>query len=100
MFASRPVAWVRGGGPVRKIVRGVPNSIIVAYAMLFVAAPNNNNVAPNVIIILVAAQGFWLGGTLDRISYMNSSQVLYCNGVAKISVLKGHSTKMDSSKTF
>ena len=26
------------------------------------------------------------GGTSDKISYMISSQVLYCNGVAKISV--------------
>ena len=32
------------------------------------------------------APGFWFGGTSDKISYMNSSQVLYCNGVAKISV--------------
>ena len=32
-------------------------------------------------------------GTSDKISYMNSSQVLYCNGVAKISVLGGHSAK-------
>ena len=35
----------------------------------------------------VAAPGFRFGGgSSDRISYMNSSQVLYCNGVAKISV--------------
>ena len=40
------------------------------------------------------------GGTLDKISYINSSQVLYCNGVAKISVLKRHSARMYSSKTF
>ena len=44
---------------------------------------------------------FWFrGGTSDKISYMNSSQVLYCNGVAKISVLGGHSAKMYSSKNF
>ena len=36
-------------------------------------------------------QDFGSGGTSDKISYMNSSQVLYCNGVAKISVLGGHS---------
>ena len=40
------------------------------------------------------------GGTSDKISYMNSSQVLYCNDVAKISVLKRHSARMYSSKTF
>ena len=34
-----------------------------------------------------SAPGFWFGGTSDKSSYMNSSQVLYCNGVAKISVL-------------
>ena len=47
-------------------------------------------------------QDFGLGGvgTSDKISYMNSSQVLYCNGVAKISVLKRHSARMYSSKTF
>ena len=44
--------------------------------------------------------GLGLGGTSDKISYMNSSQVLYCNGVAKISVLKRHSARMYSSKTF
>ena len=35
-------------------------------------------------------QDFGLGGkgTSDKISYINSSQVQYCNGVAKISVLK------------
>ena len=38
-------------------------------------------------------QDFGSGGTSDKISYMNSSQVLYCNGVAKISVLGGHSAK-------
>ena len=38
--------------------------------------------------------------TSNKISYMNSSQVLYCNGVAKISVLGRHSTRMYSSKTF
>ena len=50
----------------------------------------------------VAAPRFWFGGrrTLDKISYMNSSQVLYCNGVAKISVLKRHSARIYSSKTF
>ena len=32
-------------------------------------------------------QDFGSGGTSDKSSYMNSSQVLYCNGVAKISVL-------------
>ena len=41
------------------------------------------------------------GETSEKISYMNSSQVLYCNGVAKISVRGGgHSTQMYSSKTF
>ena len=40
------------------------------------------------------------GETSDKISYMNSSQALYCNGVAKISVLGGHSARMYSSKTF
>ena len=40
------------------------------------------------------------GGTSDKISYMNSSQVLYCKGVAKISVLKRYSARMYSSKTF
>ena len=29
------------------------------------------------------------GGTSDKISYMNSTQVLYCKGVAKISVRGG-----------
>ena len=45
-------------------------------------------------------QDFGSGGTSDKIPYMNSSQVLYCNGVAKISVLGGHSAKMYSSKNF
>ena len=36
-------------------------------------------------------QDFGSGGTSEKISYMNSSQILYCNGVAKISVLGGHS---------
>ena len=40
------------------------------------------------------------GGTLDKISYMNSSQVLYCNGVAKILVRGEHSAKLYSSKAF
>ena len=40
------------------------------------------------------------GGTSDKISYSDSSQVLYCNSVAKISVLGEHSAKMYSSKTF
>ena len=42
------------------------------------------------VYLTVAAPRFWFKGrgTLDKISYMNSSQVLYCNGVAKISVLK------------
>ena len=43
------------------------------------------------------APGFWFGGTSDKISYMNSSQVLYCNGLAKILALEGHSAKMYSS---
>ena len=30
------------------------------------------------------------GGTSNKFSYMNSSQVLYCIGVAKIEVLVGH----------
>ena len=33
-----------------------------------------------------AAPGFWFGGTSDKISYMNSFQVLCCNDVVKISV--------------
>ena len=54
------------------------------------------------VYLTVAALRFWFGGggTSDKISYMNSSQVLYCNGVAKISVLKRHSARMYSSKTF
>ena len=32
-------------------------------------------------------QDFGSGGTSDNIRYINSSQVLYCNGIAKISVL-------------
>ena len=43
---------------------------------------------------------FWFGGTSNKISYMNSSHVLYCNGGAKISVLGKHSAKMYSSKTL
>ena len=31
-------------------------------------------------------QDFGSEGTSDKISYMNSTKVLYCNGVAKISV--------------
>ena len=45
-------------------------------------------------------QDFGSGGTSDKISYMISSQVLYCNGIAKISVLGEHSAKMYSSKNF
>ena len=30
--------------------------------------------------------GFWFGGNIRQISYMNFSQVMYCNGVTKISV--------------
>ena len=42
------------------------------------------------ILYTGAATGFWFEmGTSDKISYMNSSQVLYCNGVAKISVRGG-----------
>ena len=54
------------------------------------------------VYLTVAAPRFGLGGggTSDKISYMNSSQVLYCNGVPKISVLKRHSARMYSSKTF
>ena len=40
------------------------------------------------------------GGTSDKISYMNFTQVQYCNCVAKISVRERHSAKMDSSKSF
>ena len=36
------------------------------------------------------------GITADKISYMNSFQVQYCNGVAKISILKRHSARMYS----
>ena len=37
------------------------------------------------------ARIFWFGegGTSDRISYMNSTKALFCNGVAKIYVRKG-----------
>ena len=54
------------------------------------------------VYLTVAAPRFWFGGggTSNKISYMNSSQVQYCNGVAKISVLKRHSARMYSSKTF
>ena len=32
-----------------------------------------------------------IGGTLDKISYMNLTKALYCNGIAKISIRKrGH----------
>ena len=49
----------------------------------------------------MAPPGFWLGvGTSDKISYMNSNQVLFCNGVAKISVRVVYSAKMYSLKTF
>ena len=51
------------------------------------------------VLDTVAAPDFGSGGTSDKISYMNSSQVLYCNGVAKIR-FGGHSAKMNSSKTF
>ena len=34
----------------------------------------------------VAAQDFGGGGTSDKISFMSSTQVLYCDGVALISV--------------
>ena len=37
--------------------------------------------------------------TSDKISYKNSSKILYCNYVFKISVLKRHSARMYSSKT-
>ena len=38
-------------------------------------------------VVPVATQEFWFeGGTSDKISYMNSIQFLYCNGIAKISV--------------
>ena len=41
------------------------------------------------------------GETSDKISYMNLTQALYCNGVAKISVRKGGpSAKMYSANTF
>ena len=30
-----------------------------------------------------------IGGTLEKISYMNSTKALYCNGVAKVSARKG-----------
>ena len=40
------------------------------------------------------------GGTSDKISHMNSTQVLYFNGIAKISVRGDIQQKMYSSKTF
>ena len=40
------------------------------------------------------------GGTSEKISYMISFQVLYCNGVSKISVGRKHSAQIYSSKTF
>ena len=56
------------------------------------------------------APGFWVeGGTWKNISYMNSSQVLYCNGVSRISVggtfsiivlLKGFCKFLKIYKTF
>ena len=46
------------------------------------------------------SQNFGSGGTSNKISYINFSHVLYCNGVAKISVLRKHLAKMYSSKTF
>ena len=46
-------------------------------------------------------QDFGSGETSNKISYMNSSQVLYCNYIAKISVRGGgYLAKMYSSKTF
>ena len=41
----------------------------------------------NYVYLTRAAPKFWFwgeGGTSNKISYMNSYQVLYCNGVAKI----------------
>ena len=38
-------------------------------------------------------QNFGSRGNVKRISNMNSSQVLYCNGVSKISVQGGHSAQ-------
>ena len=54
------------------------------------------------VYLTVAAPRFWFGrrGNINQNFIMNFSQVLYCNGVAKISVLKRHSTRMYSSKTF
>ena len=51
------------------------------------------------------SQNFGSKGTSNKISYMNSSHVLYCNGVAKISVMGKHSAKCthhchQSSKTW
>ena len=39
-----------------------------------------------VLIVPVAAPGFWFGEQWDNISYLNYTQVLYFNGVAKVSV--------------
>ena len=41
---------------------------------------------PNYIYVQGRRQDFGSGGTSDKISHMNSTQVLYCNSVAKISV--------------
>ena len=40
------------------------------------------------------------GGTSNKISYMNFSQVLYCNGVAKISVRGDIQQKCTYQKNF
>ena len=40
-------------------------------------------------------QDFGSGGTSDKISYIKSFQVLYCNGVAKISVRGGGGTQQE-----
>ena len=49
-----------------------------------------------------ATPGFWFGwGNIKQnFIHMNSYQILYCNGVAKILVRKGHSAKMYLPKTF
>ena len=47
------------------------------------------------------SQNFGSSGEQQKqVSYMNSSHVLYCNSIAKISVLGKHSGKMYLSKTF
>ena len=60
----------------------------------------SDNINIQYILYTGEAPEFWLGGTSVKTSYMNSFQVLYCNGVSKISVGRKHSAQIYSSKTF